>query len=144
MTSIPTIEEFKDVTMAQLKGYLYSHPELEHIYLDCKDWYWKSISQLNKDQLCRVATEYDWFTWESNKKYYRVFDLQCGRYMASGYNATSLEQLRDDFISYFSNDHSKETIQAWKKLKTKQEIETWLGNEELELEESDEQFDEDY
>lgn len=35
---------------------------------------------------------------------YRLYDNQCGRYMATGYNTTSKKQLADHYASYKSND----------------------------------------
>lgn len=36
--------------------------------------------------------------------YYRLNDLQCGGCLHTGFNASSLEQLKEDFISYVSID----------------------------------------
>ena len=35
---------------------------------------------------------------------YRLWDQQCGRYMATGYNASTKKELTDDYASYKSND----------------------------------------
>jgi hypothetical protein len=34
--------------------------------------------------------------------YYRLWDPTCGRYMATGYNADSLDDLKEQFMSYIS------------------------------------------
>lgn len=35
---------------------------------------------------------------------YRLWDNQCSRYMATGYNASSRKQLAEEYASYKSND----------------------------------------
>ena len=46
------------------------------------------------------------------KKYYRLWDTQCGRYMASGYNARGKEALCEEYASYKSNDWDND--EDWK------------------------------
>jgi hypothetical protein len=36
--------------------------------------------------------------------YYRLWDRQCNRFMATGYNAKSKRELTEDYASYKSND----------------------------------------
>lgn len=36
--------------------------------------------------------------------YYRLWDNQCGRYMATGYNASSKKELAEEYADYKSND----------------------------------------
>lgn len=36
--------------------------------------------------------------------YYRLYDLTCGRYMATGYNAYGKEELLHEIIEYMNND----------------------------------------
>lgn len=38
------------------------------------------------------------------KKYYRLWDKQCGRYMATGYNAKGKADLCEQYADYKSND----------------------------------------
>ena len=83
--------------------------------------------------------------------YYRVFDLQRGCYFATGCNATSKEELIEDFQSYILGaneinfEHEEGTTEYEK------ELNDFLGTWELieeylqgaELEESDVEFEED-
>jgi hypothetical protein len=52
------------------------------------------------------------------KKYYRLWDTQCGRYMASGYNAKGKEELCEDYASYKSNDWDNDEGEMWGAWKT--------------------------
>jgi hypothetical protein len=76
------------------------------------------------------------------QKFYRVFDLQRGCYFATGYNATSIEELIKDFQSYIlmSNEveENEDNINGF--------LSTWNGISEylqgVILEESDVIFNE--
>jgi hypothetical protein len=77
-------------------------------------------------------------------KYYRVFDHQRGIYFATGYNATSMEELIEDFTSYIlmSNevDDNEDNRDGF--------LSTWNGIaeylQEVTLEESETKFEEEY
>lgn len=71
------------------------------------------------------------------QKFYRVYDFQCGRYFATGYNAQSMEQLINEFKEYINNAGECEDINHFKNWG---DIEEYL--EGVELEESETQFDE--
>jgi hypothetical protein len=49
--------------------------------------------------------------------YYRVFDYQRGIHFAVGYNATSMEELIEDFQDYISNANEvsdvKQSLPTW-------------------------------
>lgn len=61
---------------------------------------------------------------------YRLWDQQCGRYMAIGYNASSKKQLAEEYASYKSNDwdngdeeEGEETMQkVWDKMSIKDKM----------------------
>jgi hypothetical protein len=40
-----------------------------------------------------------------HNQYYRLWDLQCTRYLSTGYNAYGIEDLREQFLSYISVDY---------------------------------------
>lgn len=46
--------------------------------------------------------------------YYRVFDLQRGCHFATGYNATSIEELIEDFKSYIGGANECEDLDQFK------------------------------
>ena len=79
--------------------------------------------------------------------YYRVYDLQLGQYFATGYNATSMEELISDFKSYISMSNECDDIEQFSSWG---EIEDYLQGVELEesktrveLEESKTPFEDD-
>jgi len=79
---------------------------------------------------------------KTKKNFYRVFDTQRGDYFATGYNATSIEELISDFQSYIlmtnEVEDSEENLDGF--------LSTWKGIEEYlqgaELEESNTPFEE--
>lgn len=73
----------------------------------------------------------------NEKKFYRVYDFQCGRYFATGYNAQSIEQLISEFKEYINNAGECEDINHFENWG---DIEEYL--QDVVLEESDFQFDE--
>ena len=79
------------------------------------------------------------------KKYYRLLCLQGTGYMATGYNATSLEELAEDYASYKSNDWEEDgddgMLPIWKKMTLEEKIDH-IRDDEFEIEESDKPFDE--
>ena len=80
--------------------------------------------------------------------YYAIYDLQCERYMCSGYNTTTLKAAQNEIVDYFANDtdtqeackcsSKKKTIKILKSIPLK----TLLKMEEMELHENPEPFDE--
>lgn len=73
--------------------------------------------------------------------YYRLLCLQGTGYMATGYNATSLEELTDDYASYKSVDWGEEMEEAWSKMTLEEKLNE-IGADEFEIEESSSPFDE--
>jgi len=71
-------------------------------------------------------------------KFYRVYDLQLGQYFATGYNATSMENLIDDFKSYISMANETDDIKQFTNWGI---IEEYLQG--VELEESKTPFEDD-
>jgi hypothetical protein len=71
-----------------------------------------------------------------NKIYYRVFDLQLGQYFATGYNATSMQELINDFKSYIATANETEDIEQFANW---EQIEEYLQG--AELEESETKFE---
>ena len=71
--------------------------------------------------------------------YYRVFDYQRGTHFAVGYNATSMEELIENFQDYISNANEVSNV--------KQYLTTWEAIAEhlqgVELEVSTTKFEED-
>lgn len=67
--------------------------------------------------------------------FYRLYDTQTGCYMATGYNASSKEELKNDFISYKQGDAQDEFLEDV------DIIDTILSDDFI-IEESDIPFDE--
>ena len=67
------------------------------------------------------------------KKYYSVFDHQRGTYFATGYNATSMEELIEDFRSYMQEEDD-ENNQTWPEIAD--------SLQDVTLEESETKFEE--
>lgn len=72
---------------------------------------------------------------QQNNKYYRVYDYQTGRYFATGYNATSMNELIESFSSYINGADDNE-----QKFETFGEIMDYL--QDIDYEESETPFDE--
>jgi len=70
--------------------------------------------------------------------YYRIYDLQTSRYMATGYNTKSEKDLQEQFLSYLSIDHTNYELLQLKKLP----IRELLSIYEFQLEESETIFEE--
>ena len=70
--------------------------------------------------------------------YYRVYDLQLGQYFATGYNATSMEDLINDFKSYIEMANECDDIEQFTNWGT---IQDYLQG--VELEESETPFEDD-
>ena len=72
---------------------------------------------------------------------YRLWDKQCGRYMATGYNASSKKELADDYASYKSNDwddyeEEEDNMHAiWDKMSIKDKMD-FIRDDEFEIERS--------
>ena len=51
-------------------------------------------------------------------KYYRVYDIECGRYFATGYNSTSRIELVKEFQSFIkgADDVPTSHINTWAKI----------------------------
>lgn len=69
-------------------------------------------------------------------KYYRVYDLQLGQYFATGYNATSIQELINDFKSYIEMSNECDDMEQFTNWGT---IEEYLQG--VELEESETPFE---
>lgn len=74
--------------------------------------------------------------------YYRLYDKQTGRYMATGYNAKSKTELINDYISYKSEGMEDEDIEELKN-DTVDDVISFIEADEFTIEESEEKFDED-
>lgn len=78
--------------------------------------------------------------------YYRLYDKQTGRYMSTGYNATSVAELARDYKSYVSIDEDEEEEDFFESASDCQVLEYIRANE-FDIETSDKPFpekDEDY
>lgn len=75
------------------------------------------------------------------KKFYRLLCLQGTGYMATGYNATSKEELADDYASYKDNDWDDEMRVIWKGMSLEDKLD-YIESDEFEIEEGDTAFDE--
>ena len=74
--------------------------------------------------------------------YYRLLCLQGTGYMGTGYNATSLGQLADEYADYKSIDWEEDEMRAhWKGMTLEQQID-FIRGDEFEIEVSPEPFDE--
>ena len=71
--------------------------------------------------------------------YYRLFDKQCGRYMATGYNSGSLSELIEEYIYYMSSDI--DDLRDYSKLST-QEMFELIQSDEFEIDSSENMFEE--
>ncbi len=73
------------------------------------------------------------------KKYYRLWDTQCGRYMASGYNARGKEALCEEYASYKSNDWDNddegEMWEAWEAMSLEEKM-IFIEDDEFNIESS--------
>ncbi len=65
--------------------------------------------------------------------YYRLYDSQCDRYMASGYNAKGKKQLTDDYASY--KDGADELTENWNELTLSQRMQE-IEDDEFTIESS--------
>lgn len=74
--------------------------------------------------------------------YYRLYDTQTGRYMATGYNATSEEDLINQFKSYASADSEPEDEEYFEKATTKQMLSV-IKSYGFDIEKSETPFSED-
>lgn len=72
---------------------------------------------------------------QNNNKYYRVYDYQTGIYFATGYNATSMNELIESFSNYINGADDNEL-----KFETFGEIMDYL--QDIDYEESETPFDE--
>ena len=61
MSKVKDIDDFKGVDKKEMLEYIYSHPEWENAQLDAKDWFSKTLSKLNRNQIAKVCTYYNWF-----------------------------------------------------------------------------------
>ena len=77
-----------------------------------------------------------------SETYYRLYDTQTGRYMATGYNATSEEDLIDQFKSYASVDFEPEDEEYFEKATTN-EILSAIESYGFDIEKSETPFSED-
>jgi hypothetical protein len=73
--------------------------------------------------------------------YFRLYDNQTGRYMSTGYNATSEEDLADQYKEYVRGDADPEDEKYFRKASTKQILDLIKANE-FDIEESPTPFPE--
>lgn len=80
--------------------------------------------------------------------YYRLWDKQCGRFMATGYNASTKQELFDDYQSYKSNDWDETETESdkgmhdlWKTMTDEQKMDE-IRADEFDIEKSEGKFDE--
>jgi len=73
--------------------------------------------------------------------YYRLYDTQCNRYMATGCNTRSKKELVEHYLSYKSVDFEEEDILHYSKLPIKELI-TMIESDEFEIEKSKTKFEE--
>jgi hypothetical protein len=71
--------------------------------------------------------------------FYRLFDLQTGRFMSTGYNAESKEDLVSQYIEYISADGS---VSKFKKMSV-DEVFSMIESNDFSIEESEVPFHED-
>lgn len=84
------------------------------------------------------------------KKYYRLWDTQCDRYMASGYNARGKKALCEEYESYKSNDWDNDDGEeesdtmwgAWKTMTIDEKMD-FIRDDEFDIESSFTRFEED-
>lgn len=76
------------------------------------------------------------------KKYYRLWDRQCDRYMETGYNARGKKDLFGQYADYKSNDwdgdydEGEETMfEVWDKMTDKEKM-SFIRDDEFEIESS--------
>jgi len=76
--------------------------------------------------------------------YYRLYDNQCSRYMASGYNAESKKELFEDYADYKGNDwdnDDEDNMRAyWDSLSDEQKM-NFIRDDEFDIEESQTKFE---
>lgn len=79
--------------------------------------------------------------------YYRLYDTQVGRYMATGYNTTSIKELADEYASYKSIDwndgieEGEETMEVkWARM-SEDEKEAFIREDSFDIELSETKWD---
>lgn len=72
--------------------------------------------------------------------YYRLFDRQCDRYMATGYNAKSRKELADDYVNYKSVDWENDMIDIFDNMSLKSKLQIIL-DDEFDIEKSKTKFE---
>ena len=65
----------------------------------------------------------------TSKGFYRIYDLQCKRYMATGYNSNSIEDLINCYIDYKSSEWEDETENYYNNLPLYNKISLILSDE---------------
>ena len=90
-----------------------------------------SVSQLTKP-----GSEYRLL----RRTYYRLYDRQTGRYMSTGYNAESMQDLREQYISYISIDTEDKYLTLLGEC-TDQEFAKHVNANEFTIERSNTPFD---
>jgi len=73
--------------------------------------------------------------------YYRLYDKQCKRYMATGYNAKSKQELVDDYKDYINMDIDENEEVEIANLSLKDSISMIIGNDFF-IDKSKTKFDE--
>jgi len=74
--------------------------------------------------------------------FYRLFDKQTGRYMATGYNSTSLNELIESYSDYFGeSDWDDEDLEIFNNLSKSDKLKQIESNEFV-IEKSKRKFEE--
>lgn len=58
-------------------------------------------------------------------KYYAIYDLQIGDYLHTGLNCTTIQDVKDEFISYISVDTDEDDLKICKKMNTHELLDMW-------------------
>jgi len=109
---------------------------VDEILLNGYDYNSSSTQLLNLDEIADILLDK---LGIKTKKYFRLFDFQTGRYMATGYNATSEVELIAAYISYISIDTDESELNAWKALTVESALSAIRWNE-IDIESSDTPF----
>lgn len=82
---------------------------------------------------------------EQVKKYYALFDVQTGRYLATGLNSTSLNELFKDYSDYKSVDYDdEEEFRTYFNSMPFEDKINFICSDNFYIEEQDEEFEEEF
>lgn len=82
---------------------------------------------------------------KTKKQYYALFDNQTGRYLATGMNSTSLNELFKDYSNYKSIDYDdeKDFRTYFNSLSLEDKI-SFVYSDDFSIEKQDEEFEEEF